>query len=149
APSWVRNCSIASFIDGGSSPHQSISLTHRFFDGSQHFLYRNFPVGSHHSAVASSSGRYAAITLGSRTVIRAREILVRFPPWCRRRRLFLQRWPARPLESGMAFPWRAADGTRCHRNNDRALEALPLVSWLKAPAQLMSNALLDQTRPES
>src|SRR5262252_4851922 len=29
-------------------------LTHRFFDGSQHFLYCNFTVGSRHSAVASS-----------------------------------------------------------------------------------------------
>jgi hypothetical protein len=27
---------------------------HRFFDGSQHFLYCNFTVGSRHSAVASS-----------------------------------------------------------------------------------------------
>jgi hypothetical protein len=26
---------------------------HRFFDGSQHFLYRNFTVGSRHSTVAS------------------------------------------------------------------------------------------------
>jgi hypothetical protein len=33
------------------------NLTHRFFDGSQHFLYCNFTVGSRHSAVASSSGR--------------------------------------------------------------------------------------------
>src|SRR5215472_17473659 len=30
------------------------SLTKRLFDGSQHFLYRNFTVGSRHSAVASS-----------------------------------------------------------------------------------------------
>jgi hypothetical protein len=30
------------------------NLTHRFFDGSHHFLYRNFTVGSRHSAVASS-----------------------------------------------------------------------------------------------
>src|SRR6516162_7004114 len=30
------------------------SLTHRLFDGSQHFLYRNFTVGPRHSAVASS-----------------------------------------------------------------------------------------------
>ena len=29
-------------------------LTHRFFDGSQHFLYCNFTVGSRHSAVAPS-----------------------------------------------------------------------------------------------
>ena len=33
------------------------NATHRFFDGSQHFLYRNFTVGSRHSAVASSSSR--------------------------------------------------------------------------------------------
>src|SRR5262245_25065368 len=32
-------------------------LTHRFFDGSQHFLYCNFTVGSRHSAVASSFSR--------------------------------------------------------------------------------------------
>jgi hypothetical protein len=32
-------------------------LTHRFFDGSQHFLYCNFTVGSRHSVVASSSSR--------------------------------------------------------------------------------------------
>jgi hypothetical protein len=31
------------------------NLTHRFFDGSQHFLYCNFTVGSRHSAVAPSS----------------------------------------------------------------------------------------------
>jgi hypothetical protein len=31
------------------------NLAHRFFDGSQHLLYCNFPVGSCHSAVASSS----------------------------------------------------------------------------------------------
>src|SRR5580693_7619155 len=30
------------------------NVTHRFFDSSQHFLYRNFTVGSCHSAVASS-----------------------------------------------------------------------------------------------
>jgi hypothetical protein len=30
------------------------NVTHRFFDGSQHFLYRNFTVGSCYSAVASS-----------------------------------------------------------------------------------------------
>src|SRR5262249_10875496 len=30
-------------------------LTHRFFDGSQHFLYCNFTVGSRHSAVTSFS----------------------------------------------------------------------------------------------
>src|SRR5580704_14575141 len=30
------------------------NLTHRFFDGSQHFLYCNFTVGSHHGVVASS-----------------------------------------------------------------------------------------------
>src|SRR6516225_8384450 len=30
------------------------SLTHRLFDGSQHFLYCNFTVGPRHSAVASS-----------------------------------------------------------------------------------------------
>src|SRR6266700_2192908 len=29
------------------------NATHRFFDGSQHFLYCNFTVGSRHSAVAS------------------------------------------------------------------------------------------------
>src|SRR5262249_35358945 len=29
------------------------SATHRFFDGSQHFLYCNFTVGYRHSAVAS------------------------------------------------------------------------------------------------
>src|SRR5215471_5880012 len=29
-------------------------LTKRLFDGSQHFLYRNFTVGPRHSAVASS-----------------------------------------------------------------------------------------------
>jgi hypothetical protein len=28
------------------------NLTHRFFDGSQHFLYCNITVGSRHSAVA-------------------------------------------------------------------------------------------------
>jgi hypothetical protein len=50
APSWVRNCSIDSFIGGGR-----YNATHRFFDGSQHFLYGNFTVGSRHSAVASSS----------------------------------------------------------------------------------------------
>jgi hypothetical protein len=33
------------------------NVTHRFFDGSEHFLYRNFTVGSRHSAVASSSSR--------------------------------------------------------------------------------------------
>ena len=33
------------------------NLTHRFFDGSKHFLYCNFTVGSHHSAVASSSSK--------------------------------------------------------------------------------------------
>src|SRR5204863_9809845 len=33
------------------------NLTHRFFDGSQHFLYCNFTVGSRHRAVASSSSR--------------------------------------------------------------------------------------------
>src|SRR5712691_3043745 len=33
------------------------NLTRRFFDGSQHFLYCNFTVGSRHSAVASSSSR--------------------------------------------------------------------------------------------
>ena len=32
-------------------------LTHRFFDGSQHFLYCNFTVGCRHSAVASSFRR--------------------------------------------------------------------------------------------
>src|SRR5215831_12523 len=32
-------------------------LTHRFFDGSQHFLYCNFTVGSRHSAVAPSFSR--------------------------------------------------------------------------------------------
>src|SRR5262249_50813924 len=31
------------------------NATHRFFDGSQHFLYCNFTVGPRHSAVASSS----------------------------------------------------------------------------------------------
>ena len=31
------------------------SLTHRFFDGSHHLLYRNFTVGSRHGVVASSS----------------------------------------------------------------------------------------------
>src|SRR5215475_9902544 len=36
------------------------SLTHCFFDGSYHFLYCNFTVGSRHSAVASSFSRYAA-----------------------------------------------------------------------------------------
>src|SRR5262245_59888315 len=35
-------------------------LTHRFFDGSHHFLYCNFAVGSRHSAVASSFSRLAA-----------------------------------------------------------------------------------------
>src|SRR5215510_479941 len=29
------------------------NVMHRFFDGSQHFLYRNFTVGSRHSTVAS------------------------------------------------------------------------------------------------
>src|SRR5262245_21601915 len=33
------------------------NLTHRFFDGSQHFLYCNFTVGSRHSAVASPFSR--------------------------------------------------------------------------------------------
>jgi hypothetical protein len=33
------------------------NLTHRFFDGSQHFFYCNFAVGSCHSVVASSSSR--------------------------------------------------------------------------------------------
>jgi hypothetical protein len=37
------------------------NLTHRFFDGSQHFLYCNFTVGSRHSAVASSSSRSSMI----------------------------------------------------------------------------------------
>jgi hypothetical protein len=32
-------------------------LTHRFFDGLQHFLYCNFTVGSRHSAVACSFSR--------------------------------------------------------------------------------------------
>ena len=36
------------------------NLTHRFFDGSQHFLYCNITVGSRHRAVASSSGGQAA-----------------------------------------------------------------------------------------
>jgi hypothetical protein len=44
-PIWARNCSIASFIGAGRSPHQSITPTHRFFDGSQHFLHCNFTVG--------------------------------------------------------------------------------------------------------
>jgi hypothetical protein len=35
-------------------------LTHRFFDGSQHFLYCNFTIGSRHGTVASSSSRQAA-----------------------------------------------------------------------------------------
>ncbi len=38
------------------------NLTHRFFDGSQHFLYCNFTVGSRHNAAASSSGRIAVKT---------------------------------------------------------------------------------------
>jgi hypothetical protein len=54
APSWPRNCSTASFIGGGRSPHQSINTTHRFFDGSQHLLYSNFTAGPRHSTVASS-----------------------------------------------------------------------------------------------
>src|ERR1700750_1135189 len=33
------------------------NLTHRFFDGSQHFLHCNITVSSRHSAVASSSSR--------------------------------------------------------------------------------------------
>src|SRR5262249_13015984 len=33
------------------------NLTHRFFDGSQHFLYCNFTVGFRHSAIACSSSR--------------------------------------------------------------------------------------------
>jgi hypothetical protein len=35
------------------------NLIHRFFDSSQHSLYCNFTVSSRHSAVASSSSRYA------------------------------------------------------------------------------------------
>ena len=34
---------------------------HRFFDGSEHFLYRNFTVGSRHSTVASSSTEIAIV----------------------------------------------------------------------------------------
>src|SRR5215831_4482837 len=42
-------------------------LTHRFFDGSQHFLYCNFTVGSRHSAVASSFSRKPLSTAYSKT----------------------------------------------------------------------------------
>src|SRR5262245_34273482 len=40
------------------------SATHRFFDGSQHFLYCNFTVGSRHSTVASSSRSKLLSTAG-------------------------------------------------------------------------------------
>src|SRR5262249_48181666 len=48
APSWVRNCSIASFIGGGRSPHQSITP---LIAAS---TVRSPPLHSRHSAVASS-----------------------------------------------------------------------------------------------
>ena len=56
APSWVRNCSIASFIGGGKSPQQSITRLIASSTVRSISSICNFTVGSRHSAAASSPG---------------------------------------------------------------------------------------------
>jgi hypothetical protein len=54
------------------------NLTHRFFDGSEHLLYRNFTVGSRHSAVASSS-KLQQISSSAATISSHESIKPQFP----------------------------------------------------------------------
>src|SRR5215831_8410785 len=49
------------------------NLTHRFFDGSQHFFYCNFTVGSRHGAVASFLPADKPLSTGGPSHFQSRE----------------------------------------------------------------------------